>query len=341
MSPPLVNKNDQSHSGRPKTTIQKQTITLPNQKTRPVLFSDVIGLYDVKEKLKERLTDYYVYKDLMLENNLVPSKGLLMCSVPGVGKTMLISATANELLTNNPKLSYSRIDAYELMSGTVGGSSEKIAQHFNEIRKKNDLYNKDHVLIIDEIDILIPDRNTSSVCTKERTGAFLNEMGGLKDDNSIYIIGATNRPDNIDTAFIRLGRFDDIIEIPPPNEEERLLLLERYFKGVKLTDRHCLLDLAQTSIGFTGSDIAGLARDVFIKSQKDPLSPEFLKDYMKNKFQSLELRMLKIAQFAVRYRKLEVGKMSSTMTSTQLNIKDAKKMDDTSTQEYLKRNGLT
>ncbi len=157
--------------------------------------------------------------------------------------------------------------------------------------------------------MIIPSRSTHSVLNRELSQAFPKEMDGVIEDNTIYIIGTTNRPQDIDTAFMRGGRFDDIIEVRPPNEEERLLLLERYFKGVKLIDRHCLITLSNNkhTTGYTGADIASLARDVFIRSQKKPLSEDDLIDYMKNKFKSLEQRMTYIAEFSIKYRSLESG----------------------------------
>lgn len=216
---------------------------------------EVIGLDEVKKILKSRLHIYYKYKDKYIEYDIPPLRGLVLHGKPGVGKSLVVKNTIKNI--DNSDLVYCEVKSSELMSGKVGESASLIEAYFEKLR----LSKKDVILFIDEIEAIVPKRDkTQSVLTRERVTSLLKEI-----DNSptIYIIGATNLIDEVDTAILRSARIDDTIEVPIPNEEDRLKLLKKYLEKIPLSSDVNLNELAKDTIGYTGADFYNLRTKLF------------------------------------------------------------------------------
>lgn len=226
-------------------------------------FNEIVGLEKAKERLRTRLVDYYSIKQELLEKGFLPSQGMILYGIPGVGKTTLTEAAVKELCENNPNIVVTRIESHDVIGSQMGTASKLISGIFNEARQENFVTGRDTVIIMDEIDAIVPHRGkTNSVMTKERISQFLQEIGGMFNIGCIYIIGTTNRPWDVDPAFFRSGRLEDTIHIPPPNEKERALLWEMYTKHIKLFDGIKTEIIVEWTNGYSGADFKTIGRDL-------------------------------------------------------------------------------
>lgn len=248
--------------------------TESNQKSnqdyiKQIGFNQIIGLEKAKERLRTRLVDYYTYKKEMLEKGFLPSQGMILYGIPGVGKTTLVEAAIKELCDNNPNLIVKRIEPHHLISGQMGKASKLVSELFNQARQENFVTGRDTILIMDEIDAIVPHRGkTNSVMTKERISQFLQEIGGMFNIGCIYIIGTTNRPWDVEPAFFRSGRLEDTMHIPPPNKKERELLWNMYTKYIKLYDGIKTEIIVAWTNGYSGADFKTIGRDLLEISLK-------------------------------------------------------------------------
>lgn len=191
-----------------------------------ITFDDVIGLQDAKDALKERFELYFKNKQIYEDAGVRPPSGILLYGLPGTGKTMLVQACFNSLIKNNSDYVYKIMHLSDFSgSNIVGESEKKIYTLFDKIRKDS----KDWILVFDEIDAICPDRDRiASVCTIERINAILQCLDGLRGHiDNLFLIGTTNRPDKIDSALKRSGRFDDIIEVKLPDKNESIFHAQR------------------------------------------------------------------------------------------------------------------
>jgi len=270
--------------------------------------SDIVGHDDIIQRLKDRFIDYYAYKEEMLSYGYEPSRGTLLYGIPGVGKTMIIRGVINELLSNNSHVKYMKLDINEFMATGVGESAEKIHSFFNRIRIANATYHREFILIIDEIDALVPKRGkTRSVLTLERVSTILDEIGGLNDDNNMYIIGTTNRPQDIDSAFLRNGRMDKLEYVSAPDLIARKKLIIKYLRPIKMGITLDLNNVAEQTNGYTGSDFMGLGRELFLLSKKGKIDIDRFYQILKDVHIDLNKNMLEIAAFEAMYDKMENG----------------------------------
>lgn len=278
---------------------------------KDITFADIIGLQEGKDRLIKRLKTHYKYKSELIEMGYKPSQGMLLFGIPGTGKSMLAEAATNELLRNNPDIEVRNMSAHKLMSHQVGKTSEKISELFNEFRIINEVDNKDIVLVMDEIDSIIPKRGKgSSVLTAERISALLAEIGGIFDMGGIYIIGTTNRPWDIDPAFFRSGRIEDAIHVRPPNEEERRLLWHKYVSSKIPIDIR--IDHSKVLIytkGYTGSDFAAIGRELFLihKERNSEIKAEDIAKLMKTRMIGTFGKIEKMCRFEIAYTKYLAG----------------------------------
>lgn len=236
--------------------------------TADITFKDIVGLDFIKEVLHERIIEQHGNKKELLENGYTLSSGIILYGIPGTGKTMLAKAVINELLKNNLDYTYHIVDAGDIMSSSVGDSAKQITALFKNLREKHQKHKKDYVLVIDEIETLIPKRTGRLVLSGERTSTFLKEIGGLTDDNSVFVIGTTNRPWDIDPAFYRSGRFEGY-HVPPPDKIMRLGLIEKYITSkMKIEDRIKIDSLVDHTEGYVGADFMEMGKHFFMLSKK-------------------------------------------------------------------------
>jgi transitional endoplasmic reticulum ATPase len=228
-----------------------------------VSWEDIGGLREVKEELSQVIEWPIKYPELFAEGEIKPPKGLLLYGQPGTGKTLIAKAVATTSESN-----FINIKGPELLSKWVGESEKGVREVFRKARQAAPC-----IIFFDEIDSIAPRRyigpGTDSHVTERMVSQLLTEIDGLEDLKGVVIIGATNRPDIIDEALLRPGRFDRIIEIPPPDKEARRQILLIHTKRKPL-DSSCDFDkLVELTEGHTGADIEAIVNAAAMAAIKD------------------------------------------------------------------------
>ena len=221
-----------------------------------VRFDDVIGLDEAKKAVIDAVQVPLLHPDLIKKYDIKNINGILLFGPPGTGKSMLMRAISNEF----ESITILEIDTPMLHVQGVDKASLIIKTTFDRARE-----NKPAIIFIDEIEALFPKRGTASVAESQITTEALRQMDGIKKLSGVVVIGATNRPEDLDPAILRAGRFDKLIFVKPPDEKNRAILFKLYLSKVPLADDIDFDVLGNKSKGFTGADIAGVCRE--IKSQ--------------------------------------------------------------------------
>ncbi|MEM7622235.1 MAG: CDC48 family AAA ATPase [Planctomycetota bacterium] len=217
-----------------------------------VAWSDIGGLDDIKQRLLEAVEWPLRHTDIFRDAGVRPPKGILLAGPPGVGKTMLAKAVATQTQAN-----FISVKGPELMSKFVGDSEHRLREVFRKARQASPC-----IVFFDEIDALIPRRglNQSDAVSDRVLAQFLAEVDGVEELNGVLILGATNRIDMLDPAMLRPGRFDDIIEIDAPAEDDRTHIFEVHMRGRPFADGISAAGLARIAAGASGAQIAGAVR---------------------------------------------------------------------------------
>jgi len=221
-----------------------------------VSYEDIGGLKEEVKKVREMIEIPLKRPELFEKLGIAPPKGVLMHGPPGTGKTLLAKAVASEsdahfILINGP----------EIMSKYVGGSEENLREYFEEAEA-----NSPSIIFIDELDAIAPKREETNGETERRTVAqLLTLMDGLKSRGQVVVIGATNRPDSLDPALRRPGRFDREIEIGVPDADERREVLEIHTRNMPIEEDVDLNKLANTTHGFVGADLESLCKEAAMR----------------------------------------------------------------------------
>lgn len=216
-----------------------------------VRWQDVGGLEQAKELLVEAVEWPLKYADLFEKAGIRPPKGILLSGPPGCGKTLLAKAIATESNVN-----FISIKGPALLSKYVGESERGVREVFRKARQAAPC-----IVFFDEIDALLPSRSAGSMDShvSERVlSQFLAELDGVEELKGVLVLAATNRLDMLDPAVLRPGRFDEIIEIPVPNEKERKEIFEVHLRNKPLASRVNSAQLASTTEGFSGADLASV-----------------------------------------------------------------------------------
>ncbi|MBI4296134.1 MAG: CDC48 family AAA ATPase [Chloroflexi bacterium] len=241
-----------------------------------VKWEDVGGLDEVKQKLVEAVEWPLKYPHLFQQANVKPPKGILLFGAPGTGKTLVAKALANESEVN-----FISVKGPELMSKYVGESERGVREVFRKAKQASPC-----ILFFDEFDSLVPERGLGgdSQATERVISQFLTELDGLEELKGVLVLAATNRKDLIDSAILRPGRFDLMLEFPLPGTETRLEIFLVHSRGKPLADDIDLKRLAQETEGLTGSDIEAICREAALIAIR-----EFIQDGGQNELQiSLE-----------------------------------------------------
>ena len=227
-----------------------------------VKWTDIGGLQEVKNELKESIEWPMKHADLFSEADITPPKGILLFGPPGTGKTLIAKAVAA-----NSDSNFISIKGPELLSKWVGESEKGIREVFRKARQASPC-----VVFFDELDSVAPRRSSTggdSHVGERIVSQLLTEMDGLEDLKGVVVIGATNRPDIIDEALLRPGRFDRLCEVPAPDNDAIKEIL-RIHMAKKPVDKTVDLDkLAELAKGFTGADIAALVNAAAISAIKE------------------------------------------------------------------------
>ena len=227
-----------------------------------IKWEDIGGLEGVKEELREAIEWPLKYPELFAQMNAVPPKGLLLYGPPGTGKTLLAKAAANESEAN-----FISVKGPELLNKFVGESEKAIREVFRKARQASPC-----IIFFDEIDSVAPVRGSGSGdsnVTERVISQFLTEMDGLEELRNVVIIAATNRPDIVDPALLRPGRFDRMLLVPPPDLEARKQIFRIHTKKTPLADDVKLDELARKTEGYTGADIASICNTAVMLSIKE------------------------------------------------------------------------
>ena len=221
-----------------------------------VTYEDIGGLKEEVKKVREMIEIPLKRPELFERLGISPPKGVLMHGPPGTGKTLLAKAVANESDAH-----FIAINGPEIMSKYVGGSEERLRELFEEAEE-----NAPSIIFIDEIDAIAPKREEVSGEVERRTVAqLLTLMDGLKSRGQVVVIGATNRPDALDHAIRRGGRFDREIEIGVPDKDGRGEVLQIHTRGMPLDDKVDLDEMADTTHGFVGADLESLCKEAAMR----------------------------------------------------------------------------
>ncbi|MGI0038203.1 MAG: CDC48 family AAA ATPase [Nitrososphaera sp.] len=230
-----------------------------------VKWEDIGGLQEVKEELQEAIEWPLKRADLFAEADVRPPKGILLHGPPGTGKTLLAKAVATTSESN-----FISVKGPELLSKWVGESEKGVREIFRKARQAAPC-----VVFFDELDAIAPRRGGSegdSHVTERVISQMLTEMDGLEDLKGVVVIGATNRPDIIDEALLRPGRFDRMLEIPVPDKDARRQILQIHTKKKPL-DKSVELDkIVDLTDGMTGADIAAMVNAAAMSAIKEHIS---------------------------------------------------------------------
>lgn len=221
-----------------------------------VSYEDIGGLKEEIGRVREMVELPMRHPELFEKLGIEPPKGVLIHGAPGCGKTLLAKAVANESDAN-----FIYVGGPELVSKFVGESEEKLRQLFKEAEE-----NAPTIIFMDEIDAIAPKREEATGEVERRmVSQLLALMDGLKGRGNVIVIGATNRPNSIDQALRRPGRFDREIEIGIPDKNARKEILEIHTRNMPLAKDVNLDDLANITHGYTGADISLLAKEAAMK----------------------------------------------------------------------------
>jgi transitional endoplasmic reticulum ATPase len=250
VSPKSVVKIDQS------TNLTILTETVGDKKTR-VTYEEVGGLRKEVKAMREIVELPLRHPELFTRLGVEAHSGILLYGPPGCGKTLIAKVLASESEANM----YS-INGPEIMNKYYGETEAKLRDIFKEAKD-----NSPSIIFIDEIDAIAPKREEVYGDVEKRVVAqLLALMDGLTDRGNVIVLGATNRPDSVDPALRRPGRFDREVEISVPNEEGRLEILQVHTRGMPITGDMDLKNLALDLHGYTGADIKSLCREAAMKA---------------------------------------------------------------------------
>src|SRR5690348_8443794 len=222
-----------------------------------ITYEDIGGLKNEVQKVREMIELPLRHPEIFERIGIEAPKGVLLHGPPGTGKTLLAKAVASETNAN-----FFSIGGPEIMSKFYGESEERLRETFKQAQE-----NAPSIIFIDEIDSIAPKREEVSGDVEKRVvSQLLTLMDGLEARGKLVVIGATNRPNALDPALRRPGRFDREIEIGIPNQEGRFDILQIHTRGMPLTDDVNLESIAKVTHGFVGADLEALSKEAAMRS---------------------------------------------------------------------------
>jgi transitional endoplasmic reticulum ATPase len=229
-------------------------------------WTDIGGLEKTKQELVEAVEWPIKYSKNFERLGIKPPKGVLLYGSPGTGKTLLAKAVANESEAN-----FIQVKGPSLLSMWVGKSEEGIRKIFERARQVSPC-----IIFFDEMDALGGKRGLDhgTKVTERVLNQLLSEMDGIEDLKNVMVIGATNRPDMLDSALLRPGRFDRVLLVDVPSKEGRKKIIEIHTKNMPLGKNVKISELIKKTEGFVGADIENLAREAAMLALRKNLNAE-------------------------------------------------------------------
>ena len=260
--------------GMSPSALREVIIESPN-----VRWDDIGGLHEAKQKLKEAVEWPIKYGDVFSHMDAQPPKGILLYGPPGTGKTLLAKAVATESEAN-----FISVKGPEFLSKWVGESEKAVRETFRKARQAAPC-----IVFFDEIDAIAPQRGSlgDSHVTERVISQLLTELDGLEELRDVTVIAATNRPDIIDPALLRPGRFDRIIYIPPPDKDARKEIFKIHLKNKPVADDVNIDELAEKTDGYTGADIAAICNEAVMAAIREYIANGVAKD--RNKLKEMKI----------------------------------------------------
>jgi len=233
------------------SALREVLVELPN-----VAWDDIGGLDEVKQELKESVEWPLKKAEVFKKLGISPPKGILLYGPPGTGKTLLAKAVANESEAN-----FISVKGPELFSKWVGESEKAVREVFAKARQTSPT-----IIFFDELDAIAPKRTEGGEnnVSERVVNQLLTEMDGLEELYNISIVASTNRPDIIDGALLRPGRFDRLILVPAPDEKTRKKIFSVHLKDMSLGKDVNVSTLVKRTKGYTGADINSVCREAGI-----------------------------------------------------------------------------
>ena len=225
-----------------------------------VHWEDIGGLDSVKQKMKELIEWPLKYPESFESQGIRRPRGILLYGAPGAGKTLLAKAIASEIEAN-----FISLKGPEILSKYVGDSEKAIREIFRKARQA-----APSILFLDEIDAIAPVRGTrqGSGVTETVVNQILTELDGIEELRGVMVIGASNRPDILDPAMLRAGRFDRHIHVPAPDEVTRRKIFEVHTREMRHDNTINLDDLAKMTEGYVGADIENVCTEAVIEAMR-------------------------------------------------------------------------
>ncbi|MEM2843198.1 MAG: CDC48 family AAA ATPase [Candidatus Bathyarchaeia archaeon] len=227
-----------------------------------VRWSDIGDLEEVKQELIEAVEWPLKYTKLFEYANIRPPKGILLFGPPGTGKTLLAKAVATESEAN-----FISIKGPELLSKWVGESERGVRETFRKAKQA-----APSIIFFDEVDAIAPRRGLEygeSHVTERVISQLLTEMDGLEELRNVTVIAATNRPDILDPALLRPGRFDRLIYVKPPNKKARIEILKVHLRGKPLSEDVNIEELAEKTEDYVGADLEAVCREASMLAMRE------------------------------------------------------------------------
>ncbi|MEM2070383.1 MAG: AAA family ATPase, partial [Archaeoglobaceae archaeon] len=231
-----------------------------------VRWSDIGGLEDVKREVIEAVEWPLKYPEKFKKFGIRPPKGILLFGPPGTGKTLIAKAVANETNAN-----FISVKGGELLSKWLGESEKAVRKIFRKARQVAPC-----IIFFDEIDAIAQFRGLEegSRAVERVLNQLLTEMDGLEELQGVIVIGATNRPDILDPALLRPGRFDRLVYVRPPDKKSRLAIFKIHTRNMPLSEDVDLEELSEMTEGYVGADIEAICREAVMLAMRENLNVE-------------------------------------------------------------------